>query len=62
MGNAVYKLLTEQARESPPALTIDVVLVLTQNHSPKSGRGENGTPGCRGENDTRITKPGSIII
>ena len=52
MGNAVYKLLTDQARISPdlaPQTSSDFYPDL----SPISGLGESGTPGCHEESGTR---------
>ena len=59
MGNAVYKLLTEQARIFLHVLPQSGTN-LTRNLSLTGGLGEHDTPGCRGGNDTRITRAASI--
>ena len=60
MGNAIYKLLTEQAR-TPSGVNLKTrLLLLLLKLSLIGGLGENGTPGCRGGNGTRITKPALI--
>ena len=59
MGNAVYKLLTEQARILPIS-PLKPALIFSWNLSPISGLGENGTPGCHGESGTRTTRAASI--
>jgi len=58
MGNAVYKLLTEQARTS---FVVNISYSDPPNLSLIGGPGQNDTPGCRGGNGTRIMKPTSIV-